>query len=135
MKTGTAQNLIASSLLAFILIVLPVQVFAADQDAVFDSTVLNSQNDADHKTLAQYYKNQADVLQAKIEDQIDALNHKPRTSFFGRNGQHIKKHVEFKIHQYEVAIADNLKKAEYHQKMAAGQSIRPASIQPDRTKS
>lgn len=135
MKTGTAQNLTALSLLAFILIALPVQTFAADQDAVFDSTVLNSQNGADHKTLAQYHMHQVDTLQAKIEDQIDALNHKPRSSFFGRNGQHIKKHVEFKIHLYELAIADNMKKAEYHQKMAAEQSIRPASVPSGRTKS
>jgi low affinity Fe/Cu permease len=135
MKTGTVQNLTALSLLAFILIVLPVQTFAADQDAVFDSTVLNSQNGTDHKTLAQYYRHQVDTLQAKIEDQIDALNHKPRSSFFGRNGQHIKKHVEFKIHQYEMAIADSMEKAEYHQKMAAEQSIRPASVPSGRTKS
>lgn len=128
MKTSTAQNLVVLSLLAFILITLPVQTFAADQDAVFDTTT-------DHSALAQDYKHQADVLQARIEDQVDALNHKPRSSFFGRNGQHVKKHVEFKIHQYEMAIADNLKKAEYHQKMAAGQSIRPASVQSGRTKS
>lgn len=134
MKTGAAQNLIALSLLAFVLITLPVQTFAADQDAVFDTTALNYQN-GDHNTLAQHYKHQADVLQAKIEAQIDALNHKPKSSFFGRNGQHIKKHVEFKIHQYEMAIADNLRKAEHHQKMAAGQSIRPASVPSYKTNS
>lgn len=129
MKTGAAQNFIVISLLAFILIVLPVQVIAADQGTAFESG-------ADHKTLAQYYANQANELQARIEDQIDALNHKPRSSFFGRNGQNIKKHVEFKIHQYEIAIADNLKKAEYHQKMAAEhQLLRPASVPSGKTKS
>src|SRR5690606_41589364 len=33
MKTGTAQNLTALSLLAFVLIALPVQALAADHDA------------------------------------------------------------------------------------------------------
>ncbi len=127
MKAGTAQNLTVIFLLAFVLIALPIQVIAADQGAV---------SGIDHTTQAQYYTNQANELQAKIEDQIDALNHKPRSSFFGRNGQNIKKHVEFKIHQYEVAIADNLKKAAYHQKMAAEQQLlRPASVPSGKTKS
>ena len=135
MKTGTAQNITALSLLAFVLIALPVQALAADHDAVLDVVALNDRNGGDHNAQAQYYKHQADVLQTKVEDQINALRHKPRSSFLGRNGQHIKKHVEFKIHQYEMAIADNLKKAEYHQKMTAGQSIRPASVHTGRTKS
>lgn len=129
MKTGTTQNFTVISLLTFVLIALPVQVIAADQDMAFE-------NGADHNTLAQYYTNQVNELQAKIEGQIEALSHKPRSSFLGRNGQNIKKHVEFKIHQYEVAIADNLKKAAYHQKMAAEQQLlRPASVPSGKTKS
>ncbi len=119
--TGTAQSFTVISILAFVLIALPVQAIAAD---------------VDHKTQAQYYTSQANELQAKIEDQINALKHKPKSSFLGRNGQHVKKHVEFKIHQYEIAIADNLKKAEHHQKMAAEQQLlRPASVPSGKMKS
>ncbi|MBX3628436.1 MAG: hypothetical protein KF908_00735 [Nitrosomonas sp.] len=130
MRTGTAQTFTIISLLTF-LIAVPVSSFAADQDTAFDR-----QSNVDHFTLAQYYKNQADELKVKIDEQIDALSHKPRSSFLGRNGQNIKKHVEFKIHQYEIAIADNLKKVEYHQKMAAEQHpVRPASVASDKAKS
>ncbi|MCP5292425.1 hypothetical protein [Nitrosomonas sp.] len=122
MKTLTAQNFSVIASFAFLLITLPASSSAASQGAT-----LNNKADVDHIALAQYYKNQVDEMQVKIEEQIEALSHKPRTSFFGRNGRNIKKHVEYKIHQYEIAIEENLKKATYHQQVAAEQSHNPAS--------
>ncbi|MCP5246118.1 MAG: hypothetical protein H6937_09290 [Burkholderiales bacterium] len=110
----TVQTLTITSILAFILVSLPVSIFAADQ--------------VNHLTLAQQYKQQAEEYQAKIEEEIEAVRNKPRTAFFGRNAKTFKQHVEFKLRNFEMAMTENLEKAAYHEKMAAEQNFQPVSV-------
>ena len=115
----TVQTFTIASIIAFVLVALPTSVFATDQ--------------ATHLTLAQQYKQQADEYQAKIEDEIEAVQSKPRSAFFGRNAKTFKQHVAFKLHNLEVAMAENLEKAAYHEKMAAEQSSHPVSVSAGNT--
>ncbi len=124
MKTATIQYFTVLSIFAFMMIVLPVSVFASEQDTQVNSTVTNAAGNTDHETLAHYYEDQAKEMEAKIQEQVEAFNHKPSTSFLGRNGQRIKKHVVYKIHEFEKTAAENLKKAAYHNKMAEEQKDR-----------
>ncbi|MCP5275749.1 MAG: hypothetical protein H6936_13055 [Burkholderiales bacterium] len=110
----TVQTLTIASIFAFALVSLSASVFAADQ--------------VNHLTLAQQYKQQADEYQAKIEEEIEAVRNKPRSAFFGRNAKTFKQHVEFKLRNFEMAVAENLEKAAYHEKMAAEQSFQPVSV-------
>ena len=70
--------------------------------------------DDDEATLAELAKE----MQAKIEEQKDIINHKPRTSYFGRNGQRIKSHIAYKIRKYEKAAAEYSEQAAYHHVLA-----------------
>ena len=73
-------------------------------------------------------------MQTKIDEQVEALSHKPRSSYFGKHGQDIKKHVKYKIDQFEKAADQNLQIAAYHKKMAEEQPNRPAFAKSGRTK-
>ena len=115
----TVQTLTIASIFAFALVSLSASVFAADQ--------------VNHLTLAQQYKQQADEYQAKIEEEIEAVRNKPRSAFFGRNAKTFKQHVEFKLRNFEMAVAENLEKAAYHEKMAAEQSSHPVSVSAGNT--
>lgn len=104
-------NLIAIlPVFAFFIASFPVNAFAFSD---FD------ENNVSHAVLAHQYEDQAKEMQAKIDEQLEALSHKPRTSFFGKHGRDIKKHVAYKIHKFEKAAAECLEKAAYHSKMAA----------------
>ncbi|SEN04892.1 hypothetical protein [Nitrosomonas marina] len=119
MKTATAQTFTVIFLFTLLLGALPVSAFAAGSV---------QQNNANHSTLAQHYKEQADEYQARIEDEIEAVRNKPSTAFLGRNAKHFKEHVVFKLHQLEMAVEENLEKAAYHEKMAAEQTLQPVSL-------
>ena len=130
MKTETVLYSTLVLIIAFIIFAAPTSSFASE----FDSTASNSQGNVDHNAMANFYENQAKEMQARIEEQIEALSHKPRSSFFGKHGKNIRKHVEFKIDQFEKAAEDNLQKAAYHKNMAAEQSGRPAYAKTGKTK-
>lgn len=134
MKTETAQYFAIVSFFTFIIFVAPMSSFATDQISEFDSTVSNIEGNADHNALAHFYENQAKEIQAKIDEQIEALSHKPRSSYFGKHGKDIRKHVKYKIDQFEKAAEENLQKAAYHKKMAEEQSNRPAYAESGKTK-
>ncbi|MCB1986285.1 MAG: hypothetical protein H6936_00915 [Burkholderiales bacterium] len=134
MKTDTAQYFTLVSIVAFCIIATPMSAFATDQIAEFDLNATNTQGDVDHNALAHFYENQAKVMQTKIDEQVEALSHKPRSSYFGKHGQDIKKHVKYKIDQFEKAADQNLQKAAYHKKMAEEQPNRPAFAKSGRTK-
>ncbi|SET23830.1 hypothetical protein SAMN05216326_11665 [Nitrosomonas marina] len=119
MKTATAHTITIIFLFTLLLVALPVSAFAADS---------GQQNIANHSTLAQHYKEQADEYQARIEDEIEAVRNKPSTAFLGRNAKHFKEHVVFKLNQLEMAVEENLEKAAYHEKMAAEQTLQPVSL-------
>ncbi|SEN04100.1 hypothetical protein [Nitrosomonas marina] len=127
MKTQTLQNFTRSVIAAFIVFALPMSAFAAEQNAQSDRV--------DHDALVQYYEAQADEMLAKIDEQIDALKHKSRSSFFGKHGQDIKNHVKYKIHEYEKAAEESMEKAAYHKQMAEEQEYKPVFAGSGNTKS
>lgn len=135
METGKSGLVKLIALLALVALAFPVSGFSAEYDAQFKSGAMNSDGTVNHVMLAAYYEQHADDLHAKIEEQVEALNHKPRTSFFGKNGQNIKKHVEYKIHEFEKEAEESMKKAAYHKKMAEEQSFRPTFAASGKTKS
>ena len=122
MKTETIKYFTILSIFAFMVIAMPMSSIAAEQGEAVNTTILNGKGNVDHNVLTHYYEDQAKEMQAKIEEQVEAFNHKPSTSFLGRNGQRIKKHVIYKIHEYEKAAKENLQKAAYHEKMAEEQA-------------
>ena len=122
MKTETIKYFTILSVFAFMIIAMPVSSIAAEQGEEINATVLSGKGNVDHNALAHYYEDQAKEMQAKIEEQVEAFNHKPSTSLLGKNGQRIKKHVIYKIHEFEKAAEENLQKAEYHNKMAGEQA-------------
>lgn len=123
MKAGTAQKLTVISLIAFLFVALPTAVLAKEP-----GSTLSNQDNANHITLAKYYKEQAEEYQDKIAEEIEAVKNKPRTSRFGRNAKTFKQHVEFKLRQFHIAVEENLNKAAYHEKMAAQQSLQPMAV-------
>jgi hypothetical protein len=82
----------------------------------------NERNNHDHLALAAQYENVAKEMQAKVEQQKEIFNNKPRSSYLGRNGQRIVKRVTSRIRKYEEAAKENYAKAEYHIQIAAQQS-------------
>jgi hypothetical protein len=108
MKTATKKSFVIFSLLALLIFGVSANSFAADA--------------AEHEALASQFENLAQEMQAKVEEQKDIVNHKPRTSYFGKHGQKIKSHIAYKIHKYEQAAAEYAEQAAYHHQLAATQS-------------
>ncbi len=106
----TAKYFTILSISAFMVVTMQASSFAADQGVV------------NHEALVHYFEGEAKKMQAKIEEQKEALNHKPHSSFFGKHGQYIEEHVAYKIGKYEKIAIESLNKAAYHKKMAAEQS-------------
>ncbi len=123
MKTVTVQTFAIAVVLAFILAASPAVAFAADQ-----GVESGHQDNVDHITLAQHYKQQAEECQAKLEDEIEAVKNKPRSAYLGKNAKNFKRHVAHKLHNLEEAVAENLEKADYHESMAAEQLHQPVSV-------
>ena len=107
MKTATQKSFVIFPLLALLIFGVSMNSVASDA--------------ADHDVLASQFENLAQEMQAKVEEQKDIVNHKPRSSYFGRNGQRVKSHVAYKIRKYEKAAAEYLEQAAYHHAKAVEQ--------------
>ena len=82
------------------------------------STVALAHDNVDHQAMAAQYEETARVMQGKVDQQVDILKNKSRTSLLGRNGKTTKMRIAGKIHQYSEAVAENLALADYHMKMS-----------------
>ncbi len=121
MKTETKNFYTVLSVIIFMIFAAPMSAFATQQGEHENLMAYTSQGNVDHHAMAYHYEDLAKNMQAKIQEQIEAFNNKPRSSFLGRNGQRIKKHVVYKIRGYEKAAQAHMKKAAYHSHMAAEQ--------------
>ncbi len=74
--------------------------------------------DLDHKTLAIQYEKIAQEMLAKVGQQKNILKNKPSTSFFGRDGEKIKKRITARIHRYTKAAEEAMTQADFHYRMA-----------------
>ena len=108
MKAAAIKCFVFFSLLVFLALGMSMNAVAGD--------VVN------HEALASQYENLAQEMQAKVDEQKDIVNHKPRSSYFGKHGQNIKSHIAYKIRKYEKAAAEYSRQAAYHHKIAADQA-------------
>ncbi|SER14755.1 hypothetical protein SAMN05421690_10103 [Nitrosomonas sp. Nm51] len=128
MKSDNVKNIWIAVMMAAVLSVLSTSAFAAVSSNRSDLSIADTAS-VDHDALAHRYENMALAMQEKIQAQLEALSNKPRTSFFGRNGQRIKKHITYKINKYEKAARENMQKAIYHKQIAMEQSTRRAAAE------
>ncbi len=136
MKTGRiGLTKRVAAIFTLVAIAMPISSFATEPDLEFNVGVMQGDGTVNHGDLAIRYEKHAGDLYTKIEEQIEALSHKPKSSFLGKNGQNIKKHVEYKIHELEKEAEDSLKKSAYHKKMAEEQSLNPTFAASGKTKS
>lgn len=113
----TRKYFTSAAFLALVLASISFNCFAAT-DAVNTHNASDNSSSPNHTALARQYENLANEMLAKAQEQKAIIEHKPRTSFLGKNGQHIKSHIAYKIRQFEQAAQENLEKAAYHKTMA-----------------
>lgn len=129
MKTKANKYFFETLLILFLLItILPVKASASSQgEEVYFSAQSNERN-SEHKVLARQYENLAGKAESRIHELEETINHKPRSSFYGLHGQHIKSRVRSKIISYKKVMEENQEKAKYHRKMAASQNHQASGI-------
>ncbi len=107
MKTTAQKTFAIFSILAFLILGVSANALASGA--------------TDHDVLATQFENLAKEMKAKVAEQKEIGKHKPRSSYFGKNGQRIKSHIAYKIRKYEKIAADYMTQAAYHQDLAAAQ--------------
>lgn len=104
--------------------------------SIHDSEALNAtqsnESKLDHNALAKQYENLAREMQAKEREQEELLEHKPRSSFFGKNRRNSRSQVALKAHEYEHAAQEYLEKADFHRKIAAMQADQKSAAKMNR---
>ncbi|HBZ29695.1 MAG TPA: hypothetical protein DEO56_03760 [Nitrosomonas nitrosa] len=108
MKTATQKSFVFFSLLVLLVFGVSTNSFAT--------------NAAEHDALANQFENLAKEIQVKIQEQKEIVKNKPRSSYFGRNGQRIKSHIAYKIRKYEKVASEYSEKAAYHHAKAGEQT-------------
>lgn len=119
MKSNTGKYVVIFSMFFLLAACAPMTKLSSGQNS-----------DYNHSVLAKYHENLAEDLQAKALEQKEILKNKPRTSYFGRNGQHIKKRVAQRIRSYEKAAETHLAKAATHRKIAHEQEKQELFTKP-----
>jgi len=129
MKTEADKYFFETLLIFFLLIaILPIEASASSQDQKLYFAAQSSGRDSEHRILARQYENLAGEAESKIHELEETINHKPRSSFYGKHGQHVKSRVRSKVISYRKAMEDNQEKAEYHKRMAAGQNYQTSGV-------
>lgn len=98
----------------------PMGPMVTIQGVEMRNTALSDNSNLGHETLAKQHEN----LAKKMKEQEEIFRHKPRTSNFGKNGQHIKSHAAYKILRYDKAVNESLAQAVYHRQIATKQTSR-----------
>jgi hypothetical protein len=79
----------------------------------------DSINPNDHAALANYYEGLAKEVSAKLETNQQKLKEYEENPYhFGRQGQGLKSHLQANIREYEKELAEDLKEATLHRKIA-----------------
>ncbi len=80
---------------------------------------LDSINPNDHAALANYYEGLATEVSAKLETNQQKLNdYEVHPYYYGRQGQDLSSHLQANIREYEKELAEDLKEATFHRKIA-----------------
>jgi len=76
-------------------------------------------NPNDHAALANYYEGLAKEVSAKLETNQQKLNdYEVHPYYYGRQGQDLSSHLQANIREYEKELAEDLKEATLHRKIA-----------------
>ena len=79
----------------------------------------DSINPNDHAALANYYEGLAKEVSAKLETNQQRLNdYEVHPYYYGRQGQDLSSHLQANIREYEKELAEDLKEATLHRKIA-----------------
>jgi len=79
----------------------------------------DSINSNDHTVLANYYEGLAKEVSAKLETNQQKLNdYEVHPYYYGRQGQDLSSHLQANIREYEKELAEDLKEATLHRKIA-----------------
>lgn len=129
----TKKSFIGVVLISLFIAGVSMKSFASSEAGQPDNVAYSNNNVSDHAALASEYESLAKEMQAKIEEQKEILEHKPRTSRFGKHGKDVKSHIAYKIHMFEQAEQEYLEKAAYHRAIAAGRLPLQSAVQPTQT--
>ncbi len=79
----------------------------------------DSINPNDHAALANYYEGLAKEVSVKLETNHQKLNaYEAHPYYYGRQGQDLSSHLQANIREYEKELAEDLKEATLHRKIA-----------------
>ena len=79
----------------------------------------DSINPNDHAALANYYEGLAKEVSVKLETNQQKLNdYEVHPYYYGRQGQDLSSHMKANIREYEKELAEDLKEATLHRKIA-----------------
>ncbi|PTN12694.1 hypothetical protein [Nitrosomonas aestuarii] len=124
------------SMFALLIACAPVSPLISAQDNGAD-IIQPGKGNHNHDALAQQYEKLAEEMQAKAEEQLEALEHS-HTSRFGKNAKNTKSRIALKIRSYEQAQQEYKEKAAYHRSLAGKSTVIPGhddgSLQIDKAK-
>lgn len=121
MKTEKVRYFTLLLLLALSVGCAPMDSLTSVQDIEARYAAQSNGSEFDHEALAKEYEDLAKEMQVRAQEQEEMLEHKTRSSIFGKNGRDIKSHVAYKVGRYEQIAQDSIEKATYHRKIAAEQ--------------
>ena len=79
----------------------------------------DSINPNDHAALANYYEGLSKEVSEKLETNQQKLNdYEVHPYYYGRQGQDLSSHLQANIREYEKELAEDLKEATLHRKIA-----------------
>ena len=88
----------------------------------------SSINPNDHVALANYYEDLAKDVSEKLETNQQKLSHyEDHPYYYGRQGLDFESHLQANIREYKKELAEDLREAELHRKIAASEQGRQFS--------
>lgn len=88
----------------------------------------SSINPNDHVALANYYEGLVKEVSAKLETNQQKLSdYEDHPYYYGRQGQDLRSHLQANIREYKKELAEDLKEANLHRKIAASEQGRQFS--------
>ena len=80
----------------------------------------NATTRSDHDAVAKSYEDAAILMQAKVEEQKELLEHYEDKSYlYGRRAQDLQSHTAALIRHYEKAVKANIQEAALHRQIAS----------------
>jgi len=115
----TRHVVTALSLFGLSALLNPAAIAGEPDDIHILKAAQNATTRGDHEAVAKYYEDAAKVMQLKMQEKKQLLEHYQDKSYlYGRQAQDLQSHTEALARQYELAVKNNAKEADLHHKMA-----------------